>query len=182
MKIEVCPGLYIREITENDKHSIVKYADNKKISANLRDSFPYPYTLEDAEKWLVILNDNIPNRSFAIANDKELIGAIGIEPCWDVNRFSGELGYWLGEPFWGKGIATLAVKRFITYVFEHYDFIKIFAYVFSSNPSSARVLMKAGFKLEGCLRDQIVKNGQTLDQMVYGILRKEAPGLRFKSS
>ena len=182
MKIEVCPGLYIREIIEKDKYSIVKYADNKKIYDNLRDAFPCPYTLEDAENWLIVLNDNIPKRSFAIANDEELIGAIGIEPCRDVNRFSGELGYWLGEPFWGKGIATLTVKRFITYVFENYDFIKIFAYVFSSNPSSGRVLMKAGFKLEGCLTSQIVKNGITLDQSVFGILKEEASGLRFKNS
>ena len=70
MKIEICPGLYIREIIEKDKFSIVKYADNKKISDNLRDAFPFPYTLEDAEKWLVVLNDNIPKRSFAIANDE----------------------------------------------------------------------------------------------------------------
>lgn len=182
MKIEVCPGLYIREINENDIHSIVKYADNKKISDNLRDTFPFPYKLEDAENWLIVLSDSIPKRSFAIANNEELIGAIGIEPCRDVNRFTGELGYWLGEPFWGKGIATLVVKKFMEYAFEYYDLIKIFAYVFSSNPSSARVLMKAGFKLEGCMRNQIVKNGQTLDQLVYGILKEEVAGLGFKRS
>src|ERR1039457_3393451 len=148
MKIEVCPFYYLREIIEKDKHSIVKYANNKKIAENLRDAFPFPYTLEDAENWLVVLNENIPKRSFAIANDEEFIGAIGIEACRDVNRFSGELGYWLGEPYWGKGIATLAVQKFIKYVFEYYDLTKIFAYVFSSNPSSVRVLIKTGFKLD----------------------------------
>src|ERR1039457_1305009 len=127
MKIEIYPGLYIREIIEKDKYSIVKYADNTKIYDNLRDAFPCPYTLEDAENWLIVLNDNIPKRSFAIANDEELIGAIGIEPCRDVNRFSGELGYWLGEPFWGKGIATFAVQNFIKYVFDYYNLTKIFA-------------------------------------------------------
>jgi [ribosomal protein S5]-alanine N-acetyltransferase len=182
MKLEICPGIFIREIIENDKYSIVKYADNKKVSNNLRDAFPFPYTLEDAETWLTMLNDNHPKRAFAIANNEGLIGAIGIEPCRDVNRFAGELGYWLGEPFWGKGIATLAVQKFIKYVFEYYDLNKIFAYVFSSNPSSARVLEKAGFKLEGCMRNQIVKNGQALDQLVYGILKEEVPGLGFKNS
>jgi ribosomal-protein-alanine N-acetyltransferase len=182
MKLEICPGLCIREIIENDKYSIVKYADNKKISDNLRDAFPYPYTLQDAENWLALLNDNLPKRAFAVANNEEFIGAIGIEPCRDVNRFTGELGYWLGEPYWGKGIATLAVQKFINYVFEFYDLIKIFAYVFSSNPSSARVLIKTGFKLEGCMRKQIVKNGQTLDQLVYGILKEDASGLGFKNS
>ena len=182
MKIEVCPGLYFREIIEKDKYSILKYADNKKISKNLRDTFPFPYTVKDAENWLVVLNDNIPKRSFAIAKEEELIGAIGIEPCRDVNRFSGELGYWLGEPFWGKGIATLIVKEFIKYVFKYYDLIKIFAYVFSSNLSSGRVLEKAGFILEGCMRNQIVKDGKILDQLVYGIIKEEVLGLRVKSS
>ena len=182
MKIEICPGLYIREIIKNDIQSIVKYADNKKISDNLRDAFPFPYTMEDAENWLVVLDENDPKRAYGIANEEELIGAIGIEPCTDVNRFSGELGYWLGEPFWGKGIATLAVKKFIEYAFEYYDLKKIFAYVFSSNPSSARVLMKAGFKPEGCMRNQIVKNGQPLNQLVYGIIKEDVSGLRFKNS
>jgi [ribosomal protein S5]-alanine N-acetyltransferase len=176
MKLEICPGINIREIIEDDKYSIVKYADNKNISTNLRDAFPFPYTLEDAENWLALINDNFPKRAFAIANNEELIGAIGIEPCRDVNRFAGELGYWLGEPYWGKGIATLVVQKFIKYAFEYYDLIKIFAYVFSSNASSSRVLIKAGFKLEGCMRNQIVKNGQPLDQLIYGILKEECLG------
>jgi [ribosomal protein S5]-alanine N-acetyltransferase len=182
MKIEIYPGLYIRDVLETDKNSIVKYADNKKIFENLRDSFPFPYTIEDADNWLNFLKEHSPKRSFAIANDEELIGAIGIEPFSDVNRHSGELGYWLGEPFWGKGIATHAVKKFIPYVFDNYDLIKIFAYVFSSNPSSGKVLLKAGFKFEGCLRHQIVKEGKILDQLVYGILKEEVLPLRIKSS
>ena len=181
MMIEIGNGISIREIIENDKYSIVKYADNKKISNNLRDAFPFPYTLEDADTWLTLLNNNIPKRAFAIATKEEFIGAIGIEPCRDVNRFAGELGYWLGEPFWGKGIATLAVQNFIKYAFEYYNLTKIFAYVFSSNPSSSRVLIKSGFKLEGCMRRQIVKNGETLDQLIYGILKEEVSLLRFKS-
>ena len=173
MKLEIQPGLYIRDIEENDIGSIVKYADNIKISNNLRDAFPFPYTRDDALTWLSIINDCSPKRSFAIANDNELIGAIGIEPCYDINRYAGEVGYWLGEPFWGKGIATSAVKIFIKYAFESYDLLKIFAHVFSSNPASERVLEKAGFKLEGKLRNQIVKRGKVLDQLVYGLLREE---------
>ena len=181
MKIDIGPGLYIREILDKDKNSIVKYANNKKISVNLRNSFPFPYTMEDAESWLAILKDNNPKRAFAIANDEELIGAIGIEPKSDVNRYSGELGYWLGEPFWGKGIATQSVKEFIKYVFEYYDLVKIYAYVFSSNPSSRRVLEKAEFKFEGCMRNQIVKEGKILDQLIFGILKEEVPLLKIKS-
>ena len=173
MKLEIRPGLYIRDIEENDIGSIVTYADNIKISGNLRDSFPFPYTVDDAEAWLSVINDCNPKRSFAIACDNNFIGAIGIEPCRDVNRYAGELGYWLAEPFWGKGITTDAVKVFIKYVFEYYDLIKIFAYVFSSNPASGRVLEKAGFLLEGNLRNQIVKSGKVLDQLVYGILKEE---------
>ncbi len=173
MKLEIFPELFIRDIQNNDIDCIVRYADNLKISSNLRDAFPFPYTNEDAETWLAAIDDCFPKRSFAIATNNELIGAIGIEPCRDVNRFSGELGYWLAEPYWGKGITTAAVKVFIKYVFEYYDLIKIFAYVFSSNPASGRVLEKAGFKLEGNLRHQIVKNGKVLDQLVYGILKEE---------
>jgi RimJ/RimL family protein N-acetyltransferase len=182
MKLEICHGIYIREITESDILSIVKYANNKNISNNLRDAFPFPYTFKDADNWLALLNENIPSRTFGIANDDELIGAIGIEPCRDVNRFCGELGYWLGEPFWEKGITTLAVQKFTNYVFENYNLTKIFAYVFSSNFASSRVLMKAGFKLEGCMRGQIAKNGLVLDQLVYGILKEEIHNLRFKNS
>ncbi|MDR3666649.1 MAG: GNAT family protein [Ignavibacteriaceae bacterium] len=181
MILEICSGIKIREIIESDKHAIVRYANNKKIYNNLRDAFPFPYTFEDAENWLTLLNENIPKRAFAIANNEELIGVIGIETCRDVNRLSGELGYWLGEPFWGKGIATHAVQNFIRYAFDYYNITKIFANVFSSNPASSRVLLKSGFKLEGCMRKQIVKNGQALDQFVYGLLKDEIPGLVFKS-
>ena len=173
MKLEITPGYFIRDIEDKDIPSIVKYADNIKISSTLRDAFPFPYTIEDAETWISIINDCSPKRSFAISNGKELIGAIGIEPMSDINRYSGELGYWLAEPFWGKGITTSAVKIFTKYVFEYYDLIKIFAYVFSSNPASGRVLEKAGFRLEGSLRKHIVKNGNVLDQLVYGILKEE---------
>ena len=173
MKLEIQPGFYIRDIDVSDIASIVKYANNIKISGTLRDTFPYPYTFEDGEAWLSAINDCNPKRSFAIASDKELIGAIGIEPCHDVNRYSGELGYWLGEQFWDKGITTSAVRNFVKYGFDAYDLIKIFAYVFSSNPASARVLEKAGFKLEGTLRNHIYKRGIALDQLVYGILKEE---------
>lgn len=182
MKIEICSGINIREIVESDKYSIAKFANNKKIYNNLRDAFPFPYTLEDAENWLSLLNESSPKRALAIANDEELIGAIGIEPCRDVNRFAGELGYWLGEPYWGKGIATLAVQKFIKYAFDYYGISKIFAYVFSSNPSSSRVLLKTGFKLEGRMRNQIVKNGIVLDQLVYGILKEDVLTLGLQSS
>jgi RimJ/RimL family protein N-acetyltransferase len=173
MEIKIGQGIRIRDITEDDVVSLVKYADNIKINNTLRDSFPYPYTKEDAENWLMAVNEYNPKRAFAIANDKEFIGAIGIEPCRDINRLSTEFGYWLGEPFWGKGIATLAVKNFVKYIFENYEFIKIFASVYSSNPASKRVLEKAGFKLEGCLRNQIVKKGKVLDELVFGILKEE---------
>jgi RimJ/RimL family protein N-acetyltransferase len=173
MKLEIQPGIYLREIDENDIVSIVKYANNVKISGFMRDAFPFPYTIDDAANWLGVVNENIPKRSFAIANDNEFIGAIGIEPCRDVNRYTGEIGYWIAEPFWGKGIATEAIKIFVKYIFNNYDLLKIFAHVFSSNQASTRVLEKAGFRLEGKLRNHIIKSGKVLDQLVYGILKEE---------
>jgi RimJ/RimL family protein N-acetyltransferase len=173
MKLEIQHGIYLREIDENDIGSIVKYANNVKISGFMRDAFPFPYTIDDAANWLGVVNENTPKRSFAIANENEFIGAIGIEPCRDVNRYAGEIGYWIAEPFWGKGIATEAVKIFVKYIFNKYDLLKIFAHVFSSNQASTRVLEKAGFRLEGKLRNQIIKSGKVLDQLVYGILKEE---------
>ena len=131
----------------SDLDALVKYANNKKISLLLRDQFPFPYTRVDAENWLMQACNQHTETNFAIANNQELIGAIGINPQEDVNRFSAEIGYWLGEPFWGKGIITDAVKIFTRYVFENFDLNRIFANVFEGNIASEKVLLKVGYKI-----------------------------------
>ena len=163
----------IRSHSHSDKEAIAKYANNYDISKNLKNRFPYPYTLEDAEEWLISACTQDPEINFAIATEHELIGAIGLELQDDVNLYSAEIGYWLAEPFWGKGIATEALKVLTKYAFENFDFNRIFAGVFELNPASAKVLEKAGYKLEARLRKSVFKEGKFQDQLIYSILREE---------
>lgn len=162
----------IRNYKINDTEALLKYANNWNVSINLRDGFPYPYTIQDAADWIDFTIHQNPQTNFAIAA-KELIGGIGITLQSDVHRKSAEIGYWLGEPFWGKGIITKALCEMTRYAFDNFDLIRLFAYVFETNPASMRVLEKAGYKMEGRLRKSVVKDGQILDQMVYAILKEE---------
>jgi [ribosomal protein S5]-alanine N-acetyltransferase len=164
----------IRDFINEDKYSLVKYADNYNVYKNLRDRFPKPYTLHDAEEWIKLNKQTIPPLSFAIANESELIGTIGLELYNDVYRKGCEIGYWLGEPFWGKGITTEAVKCFSNYIFNAYSFNRISAHTFSGNPASAKVLEKAGFSFEGRLRKGVYKEGHFYDVLLYGLLRGDS--------
>jgi RimJ/RimL family protein N-acetyltransferase len=156
-----------------DAEAIAKYANNRHISINLRDSFPYPYTLHDAKKWLRSNAKHEREIAWAIASSKELIGGIGIHPLPDVYKYSAEIGYWLGEPFWKKGIATAAVKAVVDYVFANFELTRIFAGVFEWNPVSTRVLEKAGFRFESRMRKAVVKDGKNIDQLMYVRLKEE---------
>ena len=172
MKIELGKCI-IRSFQHSDKAALVKYADNKKIFIRLKDRFPHPYTEEDAEEWLGLACNQNPELNFAIANDTELIGAVGLQLQDDVNRFSAEIGYWVAEPFWGRGIAASALMAMTDYAFKHYEFNRLFAGVFEGNDASVKVLAKAGYKLEGKLRKAVYKEGNFLDEHIYSILREE---------
>lgn len=164
---------HVRSFVPTDAEAIAKYANNRHVSINLRDSFPFPYTVFDARRWLQHVRRQQPEISWGIASAKEVVGGIGIHPHHDVYRLSAEIGYWLGEPFWRKGIATSAVKAVTAYVFEHFEFLRLYAGVFAWNPASARVLEKAGFSLEARMRQAVVKDGQVIDQLMYVLLRDE---------
>ena len=133
---------------------------------------------------MLVCNQN-PELNFAIANDKELVGAIGLKPQEDVNRFSVEIGYWLAEPFWGKGIAVEAVKALTEFAFNPdqvgIPFNRIFAGVFEGNTASEKVLQKAGYKREAVLRKAVYKKGKFLDQHIYSILIEELESFRFSN-
>lgn len=163
----------VRSFLPTDAEAIARYANNRHVSINLRDSFPYPYTIFDAKRWLKHVRHQQPEVSWAIASATEVIGGIGIHPQPDVYRCSAELGYWLGEPFWGRGIMTAAVRTVVDYVFRNFDFVRIYAGVFSWNPASARVLEKTGFRLESLMRKAVVKDGMIIDQLMYVLLREE---------
>ncbi len=143
------------------------------MSRNLRDRFPYPYTPEGADWWLTHVAAQEPQTSFALATAEELIGGIGVELGEDIHHRSGEIGFWLGEPFWGRGVVSSAVAAFTPWAFDRFDLLRIWAGVFETNPASARVLEKAGYELEGRHRAAVVKDGRTLDELVYARLRRK---------
>jgi RimJ/RimL family protein N-acetyltransferase len=162
----------IRSFTAADADAIAKYADNRRISINLRDRFPCPYTRADAEAFLAAAWAQQPESDFAIASRREVIGGIGFHRQADVYRLSAEIGYWLGEPFWGRGIATQAVRTLAEWVFATTPVVRIYAHVFDWNPGSARVLEKAGFTLEGRMRRSVIKDGKIIDQLTYALVRE----------
>ncbi len=162
----------IREFANEDRDALVKYANNPRIAGNLRDRFPSPYTPADADAWLAMVAQRSPLTNFAIADDRELIGGIGLGIQDDIHRRSASIGYWLGEPHWGHGIASWAVRAMTDWAFSELELVRIYANVFGSNPASAHVLEKAGYELEGRLRKSVYKNGVFLDGLMYAILRE----------
>ena len=163
--------LEIRDLQPGDASALVKYANNRRVSLQLRDVFPFPYGAADAAAFLERSFARLPRENFAIATPEELIGGIGLHRGSDVYRRSAEIGYWLAEPFWGRGIATRAVRALTDWAFASFDLARISAGVFETNPASARVLEKAGFEIEGRMRRHVTKDGRTFDQLVYARLR-----------
>ncbi len=166
MKITI-QDFCIRHFTIEDAPSIAHYADNRKIWKNLRDLFPHPYSTEDARVFLSSISAAEPVTVFAIADEKEAIGSIGLMMQEDVHRFSAELGYWIGEPFWNRGIMSEVVRQFVDFSFEKFHLNRIFAEPYTINQASARVLEKAGFTLEGVMHANVYKDGKILDQYLY---------------
>ena len=164
----------LRSWHPRDVPSLVRNANSRQVWRNLRDRFPYPYTAADAERWTREAPSTIPETHFAIAVGAEAVGGAGLELQQDVHRRSAEIGYWLGEPYWGRGIATEAVRALTAFGFRMFDLCRIYACVFEWNPASMRVLEKAGYSLEGRLRKSVTKDGQTIDQLLYAILREDA--------
>jgi RimJ/RimL family protein N-acetyltransferase len=163
----------LRAWTAQDAVALVKYANNRNISMNMRDGFAYPYTAENAKKFLEAASQKNPPTFYAIATPEEAIGGIGVTINSDVHRMSAELGYWLAEPWWGKGIMTEAVVKFTDHIFERFGLIRIYAEPYANNTGSCRVLEKADFVLEGRMKMNVIKDGQILDQFLYAKIREK---------
>ncbi len=161
----------VRSWEWGDRDAIVRHANNRKVSINLRDRFPYPYTVRDARSWLDGVVDHKPETNFAIDVAGEAVGGIGFIPQYDVGRRSAEIGYWLGEEFWGRGIATEALIAVSDYAFANFDLCRLYAHVFDWNGASSRVLEKAGYEFEGRMRKSVTKEGKTADQLMYAMVR-----------
>jgi len=166
----------VRSWRTSDLGSLVNHANNRNIWINLRDSFPYPYTRADGERWIKYAKRQIPETNFAISVGGRAAGAVGFHPQPDVHRRSAEIGYWVGEPFWGRGIATAALRAITNYAFENHDLCRIYATVFEWNTASMRVLEKCGYVREAVLQQSIVKDGRVIDSVLYAIVRKEVAG------
>lgn len=172
MRLEFEHGV-LRSWRMEDAPALAEAANNRKVWLMLRDRMPHPYLRSDAENYLRGAIEKEQSDSFCIEVGGVLAGAIGVHAQTDVHRFTAELGYWIAEPYWGRGIATAAVRAIVAHSFATRPVERIFAMVHANNPTSARVLEKTGFKLEGLLRRNVCKDGVTLDSLLYARLRDE---------
>ena len=161
-----------------DAADLAAAISNKKVQDNLRDGLPYPYTEKDGREYIssVLSADEKETFAFAITVDGRVIGSIAVFRQGNIHRQTAELGYYIAEGYWGKGIMTEAVKQICAYVFSKSDIIRIFADPFAYNAASCRVLEKAGFQYEGTLRSNAVKNGKVIDMKMYSLLKGETGG------
>ncbi len=165
----------IRKWKLSDASALAVAVSNKKILDNLRDELPYPYTEQDGENYIseMLSANEDETFAFAITAENKVIGSIGVFRQENIHRRTAELGYYISEEYWGKGIMTEAVKQICEYVFSKSDIIRIYAEPFAYNIASCRVLEKAGFQYEGTLRNNAVKNGKVIDMKMYSILKAE---------
>jgi RimJ/RimL family protein N-acetyltransferase len=161
----------VRSWRRTDAASLVQHANNRKIWLNVRDRFPHPYTARDARTFLAAVVGARPETNFAIEVDGAAVGGIAFRVQTDVERIGAELGYWLGEACWGRGITTAAVRAVTEHAMDAHGLRRVFALPFAHNRASVRVLEKAGFALEGVLRSSAIKDGRVLDQLLYARIR-----------
>lgn len=161
----------LRRWRKDDLEALLRHADNPNVARNLRDLFPSPYTRADGREWLSDpLHDSVPLQAFAIEAGGEAVGGLGLVAGSDVERFSAEIGYWLGEAVWGRGLATAALRAATEYGFARLGLRRIFALPFAYNAASSRVLAKAGYRREALLADAAFKEGRFVDQELWAAL------------
>ncbi|MFN8257115.1 MAG: GNAT family protein [Bacteroidales bacterium] len=164
--------IQLRPFKESDDKKVALLCNNRNLSDNLRDQIPFPYTEQDARVFISFCLGQNPQVTFAIEYQQELAGCIGLVLQNDIYRLSAEIGYWIGEPYWGKGIATEAVQLVSEYAFQELNLVRLYAGVFDFNKASQKVLEKAGFELEGILKKAIIKNNKILDECRYARINK----------
>lgn len=168
-------GCLLREWRRSDEAALVRHANDRRVSIDLRDRFPHPYTAAHAAEWLGRNVGVTPATAFAIVErgTDDPVGGVVLLRKDDVERISAEIGYWLGVAAWGRGFATGAVIAATAYAFDVLGLERVFAIVNTRNRASARVLEKAGFVLEGTMRRAAIKEGVVLDQFMYAALKTE---------
>lgn len=163
--------IILRGFKDEDQYRLAELCNNIKIWDNLRDFLPFPYTRQNAIEFINICKEEDPRKTFVIEYQEELAGCIGLVPQSDIYRLGAEIGYWIGEPYWGHGIATKAVGLITEYGFNQLGLVRIFTGVFDFNKASQRVLEKSGFKLEGIFANSVIKNGKILNEYRYARIK-----------
>ena len=166
-------NINIRKWRISDAADLALAVSNKKVQDNLRDGLPYPYTEQDGAEYIQAMLSADKNNTFAFAvtADDKAIGSISVFRQENIHRRTAELGYYIAEEYWGKGIMTVAIKQICDHVFQNSDIIRIFAEPFAENKASCRVLEKAGFQLEGILKSAAIKNGKIIDMKMYSLIK-----------
>lgn len=172
-RVRALPAAPLRAWHPHDAASIVRHANDYDVWRFLRDRFPHPYTPHDAEAWLARVCGVSPVLDFAITLDDEAVGGIGLSPGTDIERVSAEVGYWLGRSVWGRGLASAALRSITDYAFHVLSLERVFALPFASNLASVRVLVKAGYQLEGTLRSAAIKEGRVTDLLLFACTRRD---------
>jgi len=157
----------LREWKKSDAASLTKIANNRKIWDNVRDQLPHPYTKKDAKNWLTLVKKQKKITTFCIEADGEMAGSIGFTLKEDVYRRTAEIGYFIAEEYWGKGIATEAIKQLVKYIEKNFDIVRIYAEVFEYNKASMKVLEKSGFYLESVRKKAAIKNNVIINDFVW---------------
>ncbi len=166
----------IRSWQEKDIPNLLLFANNEKVARNLRDQFPQPYTERDAITWIMLNKDLHPALNMAIVVDDKMAGGTGISIKDDIYRKNAEIGYWIGEPFWKKGIATEAVRQMVDHTFRNFEITRIYASTFDFNIASQKVLMKLGFNREARLRKALFRDDKYFDEIILSVLKEDYYG------
>lgn len=163
----------VRSWQTADADSLAFHANNRKVWINLRDAFPHPYTIADARAFIRAALDQKPQTRFAIAVGGQAVGGIGFGLHTDVERVSAEIGFWLGETFWGRGITTEALRAVTGYAVREHSLTRVYAVPFEWNHASFRVLEKVGYVVEGRMHRSAIKDGKIIDQLLYAYVVPE---------
>lgn len=166
-------SIILRPFQSTDVYDLVKHANNFNISKYLTNKFPFPYEKKDGEAFIQLALSHTPLQIKAIVLNNEVIGSIGVHQLADIYSKSAEMGYWIGEEHWGKGIVSFAVKEMLKYGFETFDIDRIFARTTHTNLASQRVLQKSGFIFEAELKGTIFKNGEYFDELIFGFRKNQ---------
>jgi RimJ/RimL family protein N-acetyltransferase len=170
MKLQ-CALCVIRDWQPSDEEALIAVANNRNVWRNMHHRFPYPYTRSDARFWFSLLAGMREPTHWAIEVDGVAVGGVGVDLGEGIFAKSAQFGYWLGEPYWGRGIMTEAVLAVSEYALIHFGLVRLEAPVFAWNPASMRVLEKSGFVREGILRKSVLKDGELIDQVLYALVR-----------